>query len=63
MLILALLGATLLGAPAAMAAAKVTCKQIRHELKAGKSQDEVAKQLKVSAARVMDCSTTKTSKK
>jgi hypothetical protein len=62
-LILALLGAALLSSPAAMAASKVTCKQIRHEMKAGKSQDEIAKQFKVSAARVKDCTATKTSKK
>lgn len=48
-------GAVLVLASAAMADSKVTCGQIQQAIKSGKSEDQVAKDLKVPAARVKEC--------
>jgi hypothetical protein len=60
---LTLLGATLLTASVAMAGGpKVTCDQIQQALHSGKSQDQVAKGLKVSSATVKQCAAQKQAK-
>lgn len=56
---LALLAATLFSASAAMAGTKRTCDRINHALKSGKSEEQVAKDLKVSVAKVKECATQK----
>lgn len=54
--ILTLLGATLLSASVAMAGeSKVNCDQIRHALQSGKSQEQVAEELKVSTSSIKQC--------
>jgi uncharacterized protein (DUF433 family) len=56
---IALLGATLFSASAAMAGTKTTCDQINRALKSGKSEEQVAKDLKVSVAKVKECNVQK----
>jgi hypothetical protein len=60
--LLALIAAASLAGSPALAAKRaarhtVTCKQIKDALDSGKSADDVAKDLKVSAARVKSCTT------
>jgi uncharacterized protein (DUF433 family) len=57
--LLILLGATLMTSSAAMAGSKVSCTQIRKALQSGKTTEQVAKDLKVSATQVKNCSAQK----
>lgn len=52
---IALLGASLFPASAALAGGKATCDQINQALKSGKSEEQVAKEFKVSSATVKQC--------
>ena len=55
--LVSVLGAAVLAGSPALAARRhtVSCKAIQDEIKAGKSADDVAKDLKVSATRVKNC--------
>ena len=60
MMVAALATAVLVGSPALaahkrMARQTVSCKQIKDAIAAGKSEEDVEKDLKVSAARVKNC--------